>query len=154
MEERNGCGTGCLVMVVGMLVPLAAMVAMILGLATFAGVRTETRAALRQGTMGSFVAGELKCQGRGPCRWWGSYRSDDGRTIRASVWINGYFMSDLTEGSRVPALDTGHGVVVHRPGYFDAIGPLMFLGFTLIVLFWPGYLLWRLLWKRRRPKPA
>ncbi|MFC7387998.1 hypothetical protein [Sphaerisporangium rhizosphaerae] len=149
MEERNGCGAGCLVIAIGLLVPLATMFAVIFGLVASDGIKWEARAALRQGTMGSFVAEELKCRGRGPCRWWGSYKSDDGQTARARVWINGYYAPELTEGSRVPALDTGHGVVVHRPGYFDPIGPLLFLGISLTFLFGPGYLMWRALWKRR-----
>lgn len=158
MEERNGCGAGCLVILVVVLLPPALLLATFLGVTTLDGTLLEIRAARREGTMGVFTAGEVRCQGRGPCRWWGSYLPGDGSSGRREVWIQGYETPEreLSPGDRVPALDAGSASKVHRPGYFDPVGPLLVGALALFVLLGPGYLIRRLLWRRRPsvPPPA
>lgn len=149
MEERNGCGAGCLVILIVVLLPPALLLATFFGLTTLDGTLLEIRAARGEGTMGVFTAEEVKCQGRGPCHWSGSYLPDDGLSDSREVWIYGYEAYELSPGDRVPALDAGHEFKVHRPGYFDPVG-LLFLGaFALFFLLGPGYLIRRALWRRR-----
>ncbi|MGS2646245.1 hypothetical protein [Streptosporangium sp. LJ11] len=150
-EERNGCGAGCLVILIVALLPPALLLATLLGVTTFDGALLEIRAAKREGTMGVFTAEEVRCQGRGPCRWWGSYLPDDGLSGRQEVWIHGYetHERELSVGDGVPALDAGHEFKVHRPGYFDPLGPLLLGTSALLLLLGPGYLVRRALWRRR-----
>ncbi|WP_431924735.1 hypothetical protein [Nonomuraea jabiensis] len=146
--ERNGCGAGCLVVLVVVTMPLVLIAGVLLAAATVSAAELEYRAAHREGTMGTFTATDLDCSGRGPCRWEGVFESST-RT-RQGAWIYGYEPLELSEGDRVPALDAGHDVKVFRPGHYDWSGVLLLSGLSLATLLLPAYLLRRAL---RKPSP-
>ncbi|MFI7128448.1 hypothetical protein ACIBQ1_22285 [Nonomuraea sp. NPDC050153] len=148
--ERNGCGAGCLVVLIVVTMPLVLVAGVLLAAASVSAARLEYRAAHGEGTMGTFTATGLDCSGRGPCRWEGVFESS-ART-RQDAWIYGYEPLDLSEGDRVPALDAGHDVKVFRPGHYDWPGVLLLSGLSLAALLLPAYLLRRALWKRP-PRP-
>ncbi|WP_170223461.1 hypothetical protein [Nonomuraea turkmeniaca] len=149
MEERNGCGAGCLVILIFLTMPLVLLVGVLMTVITVDSAQLEFRAARMEGTMGHFTAGELDCSGRGPCTWNGVYVSADGSVTKPDAWIYGYGPGELAEGERVAALDAGHDVKVFRPGHYDLVGLLLWAGFSLATLLLPVYLLRRILWKSR-----
>ncbi|MGW6495965.1 hypothetical protein [Nonomuraea angiospora] len=144
--ERNGCGTGCLVVLTVVTMPLVLIVGVLLSAATVSAAELEYRAAHGEGTLGTFTATALDCSGRGPCRWEGVFESS-ART-RQDAWIYGYGPLDLSEGDRVPALDAGHDVKVFRPGAYDWPGVLLLSALSLATLLLPAYVLLRVLRKR------
>ena len=147
--QRNGCGAGCLVVLVVLVMPLVLLAGVLLAAYTAGAAAEESRAARGEGITGVFTAVDLKCRGRGPCRWHGIFLPQGERTARQDVWIYGYGSGELSVGDQVPALDAGHGVKVHRPGYYDWPGVSLLAAFALVTLLAPAYLLWRVLWKRR-----
>jgi hypothetical protein len=147
--ERNGCGPGCLVVLIALTMPLLLLLGVLSAAFTVDSAQPEYRAARGEGTLGTFTATRLNCSGRGPCRWEGVYESS--RRTQPDAWIYGYDSSELSEGDRVPALDAGHRVKVYRPGYYDLLGILLLAAFSLALLLAPAYLLWRVLRKRACP---
>jgi hypothetical protein len=147
--QRNGYGAGCLVVLVVGVMPLVLLVGVLLAAHTADTLAKELRAARAEGVKGVFTAEELRCEGRGPCRWHGSFLPEHGRSARQNVWIYGYGSSGLSEGDRVPALDAGYGVKVYRPGSYDWEAVALLMAATLVTLLGPAYALWRVLWKRR-----
>ncbi|MEV0230393.1 hypothetical protein [Nonomuraea sp. NPDC050786] len=151
--ERNGCGAGCLVVLIAVTMPLMLLAGVLLAAYTVSAARLEYRAAREEGTLGAFTATRLDCSGRGPCHWQGVFESVE-RT-RQDAWIYGYTPAELAEGDRVPALDAGHEVKVFRPGHYDWPGVLMLAGLSLAALLLPFHLLRRTLRKRgKRVRPS
>jgi hypothetical protein len=141
--ERDGCGPGCLVVLIVLIMPLVLLGGVLSAAYTVDSAQVEYRAAHGEGTLGTFTATRLDCPARGGCRWEGVYESS-GRT-QPEAWIYGYGDFELSEGDRVPALDAGHEVKVFRPGSYDLPGILLFAALSLALLLAPAYLLWRAL---------
>src|SRR5215469_9245178 len=95
-------------------------------------------AAHGHGTRGYFVAVRTnRCDQNRHCSWDGTFRSWNGRDVRADVQLDGTW-SGVTAGTKIPALDSGDPFAVYpRTGSGQWYEDLIWLALgTLIVVPW------------------
>ncbi|MFI9560284.1 hypothetical protein [Nonomuraea endophytica] len=100
-------------------------------------VGEEIRASRGEGSMGTFVARDLDCSGRGPCEWRGTFTSDDGTIVKDGVWLHGRSEDELSPDAQTPALLAGTSGNVYAPGtsqLFLTIFLLPLVGMVLAVM--------------------
>jgi hypothetical protein len=97
----------------GVIVAAGAIAAMAV-VAAAGGLVTAIRASGGHGTPGTFVVGKACFSSRIGCRWSGTFRSDDGRTVQ-HVRYDGTLPATAGLGSSVPAVEPAGSHVVYPP---------------------------------------